>query len=89
MRNTVLPIKLVKGALIAVDGWYYVLVYPYASKDGSLSLFCICDNANNIYSWKVEHIDEFPPADREIPYDVIAEVLLGEHDDRFEHWTTQ
>jgi hypothetical protein len=25
---------------------------------------------------------------REIPYDVIVEVLSGKHDDRFEHWNS-
>lgn len=80
--------RLEKGCYFAVDGCYYVLVYPYYSfKTKALKLFCICDNANNIYSWDLDDIR--PPAvlrDRKVPFDVIVEVLRGQHDHRFDHW---
>jgi hypothetical protein len=96
--------RLEKGMLISVDSCWYVVVHVFF-KDGRTYLYCICDHANNIYAWEVEHVHthlsrneianlgySWPDRDlgnlkdRDIPYDVIAEVLLGREDDRFDHW---
>lgn len=75
--------KLDKGSYFSIEGIYYVLVYPYI-KDGTISLCCICDNANNSYIWNPEDIDKEIP-NRPLPLGVIIEVLRGQHDDRFDH----
>jgi len=96
--------KLEKGMLVSLDGiWYVVVLVRYDSVRGETILYCICDNANNTYSWSVNKIDSYLTlkeignlgygepergvlCDREIPYDVITEVLAGRHDNRFDHW---
>jgi len=59
-------------------------------------LHCICDNANNIYSWDIVRLKEknlIDPKDFDDYQDrydqtmcVVGEVLSGQHDDRFKHW---
>lgn len=104
---------LEKGMLLGHDAWWYVLVKA-VFENGKTHLYCICDNANNIYSFTPDVVDTFLtpnevgnanwswPEDfndeeddkvatyraRSIPYDVVAEVLIGRHDDRFNHWAT-
>jgi hypothetical protein len=78
--------RLIKGTHFPVDGIYYVLVYAVADDTG-VSLFCICDHANNIFSWSMDNVDKKIPVDHETPYEVICEVLRGEHDHRFDHWS--
>lgn len=105
--------KIQKGTLLG-SNWFYVVV-DTVIVNGELWLHCICDNANNIYSfsisevlnttdprkwlvidpytaihkqgWDYQLIDDdeeiFKAMDREIPVDVIAEVLTGQHDDRW------
>lgn len=97
--------KLEKGSCIFYQDLWYVLVE--AITDGTqVWLHCICDNANNIYSWVPDKDmifltpkeslqlsnyrwlpDRYDDAEhlhqREIPVEVIAEVLSGLHDDRF------
>ena len=97
---------LEKGMLISKDGWWYVVVkIRYDQKYKQIWVYCICDNANNVYSIEPNSIknyltlkeignlgfDESPlnrlPKDlkeRNIPYDVILEVLTGVHDHRIE-----
>lgn len=91
-----------KGTIIFVASCWYVVVEVHEGK-----LFCICDNANNIYSWNLADCDCIASAkeaisaanwgngddklisalnERECPFEVIAEVLVGLHDDRFDHW---
>lgn len=102
MRN-----EISKGAVIMVAGWWFIVVKAIITKDKSINFYCICDNANNIYSHSIKEIDFFATpfqavkahswdigdqallnlkAKREIPLDVIGEVLAGAHDDRFDHW---
>ena len=98
-----------KGSLVHVDGWWFVVVCQHGDR-----LCCICDNATNVYSWKIEDCKEILTPyeamrlhgwgdifrendedcgdrlndlkrERSIPTDVIAEVLAGCHDDRFNH----
>jgi hypothetical protein len=96
--------KLEKGMIVAVDGiWYVVVLVRFCSERKKTYLYCICDNANNIYDFSVQDVDSYmtlkeigklgygePDRDilrnREIPYQVITEVLSGIHDDRFNHW---
>lgn len=94
-----------KGSIVLVNGWWFVVVMQNGDQ-----LFCICDNANNIYSHDIDEPNKvlssneamrlhgwgnLPDEDesvydiikeRPIPVDVIAEVLSGCHDDRFNHW---
>lgn len=88
--------ELKPGSLIGCIGWWFVVVRVVGS-----SIFCVCDNANNSYSWVTEEVDctlslqevgrwgweakELPEpyASRPFPYDVIVEVLTGNHDDRW------
>lgn len=86
--------KLEKGMLITVDGWWYVAIsfdYDIGTRVGRV--WCVCDNANNIYDWDLGHVTHYmtlhdvseekrSPIDREIPHDVIVEVLSGRHDSR-------
>ena len=108
--------KLQKGSVIGYD-WYYVVV-DMQIHDGELYLGCICDNANNQYSFSIKEILEtkephgwlvlsplkavevaswddigsldeddqriYNRLDRSIPLDIMAEVLAGKHDHRFE-----
>jgi len=105
--------RIEKGSVLG-DDWFFVVVSTHLH-DGELYVYCLCDNANNIYSFtlteiirdnwlvlspkKAMHIysyglselteeDEnlFLKIDRKIPADVIAEVLSGQEDDRFNHW---
>lgn len=106
--------RIEKGTVIGRD-MFYVVVSTHI-EDGKLHLYCLCDNANNIYSFSIDEIinegwlvlsprqamavysygsssgltekDEelFHKIDRPIPADVIAEVLSGQEDDRFDHW---
>lgn len=102
--------ELSKGSIIFVDNWWFVVV-----EQDENDLYCICDNANNIYSFKLEEPkfvatakqamtmrgwgyaihdadEEFNDklielnSKRSIPAEVIAEVLAGCHDNRFDHW---
>lgn len=105
--------KIQKGTVIGWD-WFYVVV-EIVITDGKAYCHCICDNANNSYSFSIDEIlqttephkhliispikaisrqnwdskltdeDEkiFLEINREIPMDVIAEVLSGKHDDRW------
>lgn len=112
--------KIQKGTVIGWD-WFFVVVEAVIDKQGlDLDLRCICDNANNIYSFGLSGIlketnphkwliidpktaieikasgsiydlseeDQkiYEEIGREIPDDVIAEVLVGYHDHRFSHW---
>ncbi len=108
--------KIEKGSVIGYDLFFVVVEAIIENND--LFISCICDNANNIYSFKIDNIlktdqphkwivlspkkaveveswgglmslDEedqviFEKISRPIPLDVIAEVLAGKHDDRFE-----
>lgn len=100
--------KVNKGSTIFYQAWWYVVV-SVAMVDGKILFECICDNANNTYSWSPDKdmlilspeqamylhsyrqeplwFDEHSAAEdakrREIPVDVIAEVLAGLHDHRF------
>lgn len=109
--------RIEKGSVIGHD-WYYVVVSTHI-QDGKMYLYCLCDNANNIYSFTIDEIltestphkwlvlsprkamnihsyglsglteeDEelYRKINRTIPADVIAEVLCGQEDDRFDHW---
>lgn len=86
---------LSKGHAYFIEGSWYVLV-SVSFKDGKTYMNCICDNANNIYSHEPALVTEWfdsrrigyerPKNSRPIPYQVIAEVLIGQHDDRFDHW---
>jgi hypothetical protein len=105
--------RIEKGSVIGND-WYYVVVSTHAY-DGKMYLYCLCDNANNIYSFTMDEVlgedwlilsplkamhiysyssldltkkDEelFHKINREIPATVIAEVLSGQEDKRFDHW---
>lgn len=97
---------LKKGTVIGWD-WFFVIVQVRAS--GWLD--CICDNANNVYSFNIKEIaaetipnewviiqpeeaDQIPYFGKEyedlmargLPFRVIAEVLSGEHDCRFNNY---
>lgn len=98
--------KLEKGGLILVSGIWHVIVAIRLNKDKKLSIDCICDHANNIYSWEAKDIDlsltlkeiaklaynqpnekvSEAVRKRDIPYDVIVEVISGREDCRFDHW---
>ena len=87
-----------KGDIIAWDGiWYVIVEIAYNRRTGDLDLYCICDHANNIHSINADDIEVHVPLSkiydyvpvknkREIPHDVIKEVLAGDHDGRFDHW---
>ena len=87
--------KLAKGHIYLVHGIWYVLVETIY-QGGKTWFHCICDHANNIHAFEPHEVSEwfdcsrigylFPKENRAIPYDVIAEVLIGQHDDRFTHW---
>lgn len=85
-----------KGSLVYTIGWFFVVV-----KETRKGFNCICDNANNIYYWEYDQSVVIPLSflkqrqdvkllcenlKREIPWDVIQEVLDGEHNGRFNHW---
>jgi hypothetical protein len=94
---------ITKGSVLFVRGWWYVFV-----KRINDYYCCICDNANNIYSFPEDQIEFSATAhdaikaqnwgfcdddslmdhirERTVPIDVIAEVLAGCHDNRFDHW---
>lgn len=108
--------KIQKGSVIGWD-WFYVVV-ECVIVDKRLWVNCICDNANNVYSFSIDKIlntvephgwivlspekavevaswDDLMSLEendqavllkigREIPLDIMAEVLSGKHDDRFE-----
>lgn len=85
---------LTKGSVLLVAGILYVLVEVRA-KGTEVYLYCICDHANNIFSWELREVDLIISAkdlstttfiERPCPWDVVCEVLLGEHDNRFRHW---
>lgn len=95
--------KYEKGSCVFIDGWWFVVVY-----DDGHHIRCICDNANNSYTWNHNDVifslntkesvllgsggvyngylpkQQIP--DRKIPVDVIAEVLVGLHDHRWENF---
>lgn len=97
--------KLEKGMLVSNGLWWFVVIEVYCRKDTNKTYIgCVCDNANNIYSFEPQEIEYYLPLkaiarwgygkpnnipenlrDREIPFDVISEVLAGGEDDRFEH----
>ena len=97
--------KLEKGMVAYHCGIFHVVVEVMLTGDG-VELFCICDHANNIFSFNVsdfadransrliertditalEATGAAADLGREIPWDVIGEVLLGRHDHRFDHW---
>lgn len=80
------------------DDWFFVIVQVIL-KDNVIWLDCICDNANNTYLFRLDevieiwdtyqirlrytHYDCVLPDGRAIPFEVMYEVLSGEHDDRF------
>lgn len=106
--------RIEKGSVIGRE-MFYVVVSTHVHSD-KLFLYCLCDNANNIYSFEINEIlnedwlvfspktamgiysyghsgdltekdyDMFYKMDRPIPADVIAEVLSGQEDHRFDHW---
>jgi hypothetical protein len=105
--------RIEKGTVLG-DDWYYVVVSTHI-QDNKLYLYCLCDNANNIYSFSMDEIlndnwlilsvrqamhiysygvsglteedeERYHKMNRKIPADVIAEVLSGQEDDRFDHW---
>lgn len=52
--------KLEKGMLISNGLWWFILVEVwYSSNQKETHLHCICDNANNIYSFKPEEIEHY------------------------------
>lgn len=95
--------RLHKGACVSVDGWWYVVVHVIVHERRTM-VQCICDNANNIYTWDVRELtyvlsgerlrqalfgylpDDIPDdlRTRGVPRDVIAETMIGMHDDRWE-----
>lgn len=86
--------KLEKGMLITVDHiWYVAISFNYDIETRVGIVWCVCDNANNIYTWDLGRVTHYmtlkdvaeekrSPIDREIPHDVIVEVLSGRHDGR-------
>lgn len=102
---------IIKGTIIwpKYESWWYIVVEQVGN-----DLHCICDNANNIYSFTIDDIVHYYTPyqamkranwgnayleteeendilnelvdKRDIPVDVIAEVLAGCHNDRFDHW---
>ena len=110
--------RIEKGSIIGWD-FYYVIVSTHI-KDNKLYFYCICDNANNIYSFTLDEIlntkdphkwlilspkmamkihsfgnqyylneedqELYEKINRPIPAEVIAEVLCGQEDNRFNHW---
>lgn len=105
-------IQFKKGTVIGWD-WFFVVVE--VTYDGQLN--CICDNANNIYSYSINEVltgtdphewvviqpeetsmfenydlpegfrEEFKHlVERGLPYEVMVEVMSGQHDKRFKHW---
>lgn len=93
-----------KGMIISDDScWYVVVKAKWDIEKKSLSFYCICDNANNIYNIHGSYIHSYMTIreignlewkapdrkiwlDREIPHEIIVEVLSGKHDNRFDHW---
>ncbi len=85
-------IKFKKGNCILAGAIWYIVVDAYY-EDGNVYFNCICDHANNTHTWSIKDIEEVfdtkdigykqPKYDREVPYMVIAEVLAGQHDDKF------
>jgi len=103
--------RIEKGGVLLTN-WYYVIV-SIVYTEGDIWLNCICDNANNIYSFSLSEIKKekfviltgaqalylanwssyqdleekdielIQSRNRPIPVDVITEVLVGIHDDRF------
>jgi hypothetical protein len=52
--------ELEKGMIVELEGiWYVVVLVRYDSVRGKTILYCICDNANNTYSWDVGEIDGY------------------------------
>lgn len=91
-------IRIQKGNCILVDGWWFVIVNIYY-QGAKIYFNCICDNANNRYTHELHEISETfdtkdigykdPKSNRKLPYKVIAEVLAGQHDDRFDdYWNS-
>lgn len=102
--------KIEKGMIISADTcWYVVVEQLFRKYNGKTYIHCICDNANNIYSFEPSEVHSYMTLkevgnlgfsrpdrempehlkNREIPYDVIVEVLSGKHDNRFSHWEAE
>ncbi len=102
--------RILKGSLLYLpDTCFYVAVKEFKG-----SIFCVCDHANNIYSWEEvqviltpddacdlssgsryhteERIGEkltqklYSLIQKRKPWEVMVEVMCGQHDDRFDHW---
>lgn len=107
--------RIEKGSVIGEVGEFFYVVVSTHVYDGEMWVYCLCDNANNIYSFtmgeilkgewlilspkKAMHIYSYSSLDltkedeelyhkikRDIPATVIAEVLSGQEDNRFDHW---
>ena len=50
--------KLEKGMLVSSDHWWYVVVNVVFEK-GKIWLQCICDNANNTYSFEPHEVKNY------------------------------
>lgn len=93
--------RLEKGGLLWDGMMFYVIVHV-RFHDGVLTVDCVCDNANNIYSWQPKSMEAIfdrttindweyghgtlDKPDREVPYEVMWAAMAGKHDDRFDHW---
>jgi len=49
---------LEKGMIISTDNWWYVVVNVFY-EDGKTYLNCICDNANNVYTWDASAVHTY------------------------------
>ena len=52
--------KLEKGMIVSADNWWYVVVeVVFDTSSKKTLLHCICDNANNTYTWTPESIHSY------------------------------
>ena len=91
---------ITKGSCVMSCGIWYVVVNVL--EDSVDCICDHANNIHNWTSANIEHVATLkeignlgwetpedliePISRREIPYDVIVEVLSGRHDDRFDHW---
>lgn len=48
--------RLTKGSAVLVQGIWYVVIELMVTKQGGVTLNCICDHANNIHNFSFENV---------------------------------
>lgn len=60
--------KLSRGCIAMVDGIWYIVVDVVVESDGKISVDCICDHANNRFTWEAETLDVVASPEQVLAY---------------------